>query len=302
VPRKGDIQSGCSPAPDVEDRRCGVRTRNEWLGRRGTGNASRANGQTIKEERVSIAAKSSGRVTIVDSSRSRSLVGPSFRSLRLGPEGDLLERFLSAPLFNVPSGCEAVVFREPRLPSGFPDLVIVIWDKKKSSQWLPAREVLTREDVRVAHYMHHSGPCSDEQLKAVFTASVRKSIGRLEAAGVLRAAKATWQLQPMGNVFAAREIIAVEAKVSEWKVGLEQAVLNTWFASMSYILVPSVASRSSLFARAKALGIGVWAEDHAPIRPKKVQRLPCSYASWLFNEWAWRVSTGGKVNAEWCPA
>jgi hypothetical protein len=251
---------------------------------------------------MSMAAKTPGRVTVVDSSGGGALGGPSFRSLRLGPEGELLERFLRAPLFAVPSGCEAVVFREPRLPSGFPDLVIVIWNRKKTVRWLPAREELTREDVRIAHYMYNKGPCTDKQLKAIFTSSVSKNIERLDAAGVVRVDGLTWQLLPMANVFAAQQIIAVEAKISEWKVGLEQAVLNTWFASESYMLVPSVSSRSSLLDRAKALGIGVWAKDHTPVKPDRAQRLPSSYASWLFNEWAWRASAGSRVNGKWCSA
>lgn len=235
---------------------------------------------------------SPSRFTVVDSNLGCAFAGLSFRSPRLGPEWELLERFLNAPLFDVPAGCEAVVFREPRLVSGFPDLVIVIWDKKKTAQWHPARGALTREDVRVAHYVYHKGPCTDEHLIAIFTTSVGKSIERLDAAGVLKTGGSRWQLRPLANVFAARQIIAVEAKISEWKVGLEQAVLNTWFASASYMLVPNVPNRSSLLERAKALGIGIWTEDHAPVKPERAQRLPRSYASWLFNEWAWRASAG----------
>jgi hypothetical protein len=247
-------------------------------------------------------SKALGGIAIIDSSFRAGVAGPSFRPLRLGPEFELLERFLSAPLFDVPVGCEAVIFREPRLPSGFPDLVIVIWDKKRTARWCPAREVLTRDDVRMAHYIYHQGPCTDDQLKAVFTGSVSKSIARLDAAGVLKAHRATWQLRPLTDVFATRQIIAVEAKISEWKAGLEQAVLNTWFASASYILVPNVPNRSSLLERAKSLGIGVWADHHTPVKPEKTQCLPRSYASWLFNEWAWRISTRDGVNGKWCSA
>jgi hypothetical protein len=235
---------------------------------------------------------SPARFTVVDSNLGGGLDGPSFRSPRLGPEWDLLERFLNAPPFDVPAGCEAVIFREPRLVSGFPDLVIVIWDKKKTTQWHPARRALTREDVRVAHYVYHKGPCTDEHLIAIFTNSVSKNIERLDAAGVLKTDGLEWLLRPLASVFAARQIIAVEAKISEWKGGLEQAVLNTWFASASYMLVPNVPNTSSLLWRAKALGIGIWTEDHARVKPERAQRLPRSYASWLFNEWAWRASAG----------
>ena len=232
------------------------------------------------------------RFTVVDSNLGSAFGGPSFRSPKLGPEWDLVERFLIAPPFDVPAGCEAVVFREPRLASGFPDLVLVIWDKKKTAHWRPARGALTREDVRVAHYVYHKGRCTDEHLIAIFTNSVARSVDRLDAAGVLKNDGSRWHLPPLTDVFAARQIIAVEAKISEWKVGLDQAVLNTWFASASYMLVPNVSSRSSLLKRAKALGIGIWMEDRAPVKPERAQRLPRSYASWLFNEWAWRASAG----------
>src|ERR1035441_2421228 len=93
-----------------------------------------------------------GRLTVIGSGGK--FIGPSFRSRRLGPEWGLLDEFLKAPLFRVPSGCEAIVFREPRLPSGFPDLVIVILDEQMTGTWVPAREALTREDVRLAHYIY----------------------------------------------------------------------------------------------------------------------------------------------------
>jgi hypothetical protein len=125
----------------------------------------------------------------------------------------------------------------------------------------------------------------------VFARSVGESIDRLNAAGFLRASKARWLLRPLSGVFAARKIIAVEAKVSEWKAALQQADVNTWFASASYILVPEVPRRSSLLEMARRLGIGVWTKNRAPVKPKRAEELPRSYMSWLFNEWAWRVST-----------
>ena len=221
-------------------------------------------------------------------------IGPSFRSRRLGPEWGLLDEFLKAPLFRVPSGCEAIVFREPRLPSGFPDLVIVILDEQMTGTWVPAREALTREDVRLAHYIYRTGKCSVERLKTLFAGTVSSSLQRLAAAQMISLDGSNWQLAPLNSVFATQEIIAVEAKMSEWKVGLEQALLNTWFASVSYMLVPSVANGSAVLERARALGIGVWTKEDNPVKPGKPQLQPCSYASWLFNEWALRASAEAK--------
>ena len=56
---------------------------------------------------------------------------------RLGPEFELVKGFLSDLPIKIATGCEAVIFQEPRLPSGSPDLVIVIWDKKKDCALAP---------------------------------------------------------------------------------------------------------------------------------------------------------------------
>src|SRR5581483_8234047 len=74
--------------------------------------------------------------------------------------------------------------------------------------------------------------------------------------------------------------------------GLRQAFQNTWFASESYLLLPRVPRCSDLKKEAARFGVGV-AEQNKPlyrsgVRPRR-QHIPLSYASWLFNEWAWRV-------------
>jgi hypothetical protein len=196
--------------------------------------------------------KNHGKFTIVDSVNVGAAAGPVFRARRLGPELELLERFLEMPHFSAPPGCEATVFREPRLESGFPDLVIVIWDRRKTEQWQPVRTALTLEDLRLAHYVHCSGGCAHERLSTVFP-KWGKSLERLNAAGMLECDHEMWRLRPLSHLFAAQQIIAVEAKIAEWGRALEQAQLNTWFASASYVLVPNVPKRSRLLERAKAL-------------------------------------------------
>lgn len=234
--------------------------------------------------------KGSVGLTLVDTKLAGAIAGPSFRSRRLGPEWEMVERFLSELPIRIATGCDAIVFQEPRLPSGFPDLVIVIWDRKKAARWRQERATLTTLDLRLAHYIYQSGPSTEGKLRRVFARSVSESIERLNASGILRTSGARWLLRPLSGIFAARQIIAVEAKVSKWKAALRQAELNTWFASVSYILVPEVPRRSLLLEMAGRLGIGVWTKNHAPLKPRQPEQLPRSYVSWLFNEWAWRAS------------
>lgn len=86
-------------------------------------------------------------------------------------------------------------------------------------------------------------------------------------------------------------MIAVEAKIDEWKAALEQAHLNTWFASESCVLVPRVPRNSELLRTAQELGVRVLAResDQWDI-PDPIRSGPRSYVSWLFNDWAWRAA------------
>jgi len=239
---------------------------------------------------VHTSAKTSVRLKVVGRELTDAFAGPSFRPRRLGPEEELLDWFLSELPIKISAGCDVVAFREPRLASGFPDLVIVIWDGRRAERWRQERATLAPVDLQLAHYLYLIGPSTQQRLRRVFGRPMGGSIERLNAAGILRARGAKWLLRPLPTIFAAREIIAVEAKMSEWRGALMQAALNTWFASSSYVLVPDVPRRSSLLERAKKLGIGVWTKDFKAAQPTKTDQLPRSYASWLFNEWAWRAA------------
>ena len=82
-------------------------------------------------------------IAILDSdSAHRSRLDASFRRKRPGPELDLIESFLRAMPLHIPRGCQATVFREPQLESGFPDLVIVVWRVATTREWRPARIAL----------------------------------------------------------------------------------------------------------------------------------------------------------------
>lgn len=229
-------------------------------------------------------------VTIVDFDSANANIGVAFRCRRRGPEHDLVDQFLEELPFSVPRGCHATVFREPRIASGFPDLVIVFWSVATASKWNSERGSLTQEDIRIAHYLHQCGPLPQSELRRVCSRSINATLERLKAACVIRQVGDAWQLRSLPSAFATRRIIAIEAKVSEWAVAVNQAFLNTWFASDSFVLVPAEASTGRIRQAAKPFGVRVCRMGDAVEcnRPAFPHRVPRSYASWLFNEWAWR--------------
>ena len=100
-------------------------------------------------------AKSPGPV-FIDTDSPKNTLGARFRKTRPGPELELIETFLGAMPLHIPKGCRATVFREPRLESGFPDLVIVVWREEVTLSWRPERECLQTQDLRLIHFLHYA--------------------------------------------------------------------------------------------------------------------------------------------------
>jgi hypothetical protein len=114
----------------------------------------------------------------------------------------------------------------------------------------------------------------------------------MAAMNLLESKGGVWSSRPVERSFAVRQIVAFEAKIAGWRAVIEQASLNRWFASESYVLVPKLpTNREAAIREATACGVGIWlASEARPIlqAPVAGQDQPVSFASWVLNEWVWR--------------
>ena len=163
-----------------------------------------------------------------------------FRTPTAGPELDLVNEYLSEHLPTPPRGQMLTVFLEPEIESGFPDLVAVYWSERVASAWDMRRAQLTVNDIRVAHFLATAGRGDAETLKHFFSSRVSATLDRLHAAKMIRRIRGGWLTLSLSSIFAVRRLIAIEAKVTNPREGLQQAILNTWFASESYLLLPKL--------------------------------------------------------------
>jgi len=213
-----------------------------------------------------------------------------FRTPRPGPEADLISSFLSSiPLVHAPDS-KVTILREPKLDTGLPDLVLVVWREQRARRWPPERLHLTNQDLRALHFLHQKRRAEEGELARVIGGRNFDSVAaRLLAADVAFQRGAFWLPRSRRVSFASTKIIAIEAKVHGWRAVLRQARANCWFASKSYVLVPRASDAQLL--EASELGIGVvTASESGVIEWPAVQRpLPRSYASWVLNDLAWRV-------------
>lgn len=220
-----------------------------------------------------------------------------FRTPTHGPELELVHEYLESHIPPPPDGQALTVFLEPAIESGFPDLVAVYWSQRVASFWAACRAELTGSDVRVAHFLATRGASDVDTLEYYFRPRVSCALERLHAANMIRRVGSRWRARPLETIFAVRRLLAIEAKVTNLREGLLQAIQNTWFASESYLLLPKLPRGSALSDEAEKFGVGV-AERGRPlhrsgVRPRR-KRIPLSYASWLFNEWAWRSACSGR--------
>jgi hypothetical protein len=231
-------------------------------------------------------------INILNSETTHRQPGIVFRKSRPGPERELVQEFLTEMPFSIPRGCRATIFCEPRLESGFPDLVIVLWNVAVAKNWVCDRSRLTKEDIRLVHYLHQTGTLSSSALRQRLSRNVMPNLDRLEAADLIYRVGDLWKPRSLARSFAARRIIAIEAKISEWARAINQAFQNTWFASDSFVLLPTEKRVENIHASARSLGVQLCSpRKQLNYEPRVASHyLPRSYASWLFNEWAWRAA------------
>ena len=227
---------------------------------------------------------------IVDSTTNPKKSGILFRKGRPGPEQDLVEWFLELGAVKPRRGERLTIFREPRLPSGSPDLVAVVWKESVVAEWGTERRRVSSSDLRLLHHLATAGPAMRADLIVLFGSETDRSLERLARSDMALLRGNHWRARPLSKIFAIRRIIAIEAKVSEWRAALDQAFINTWFTPESYVLVPVIPRGASLLDTALKQGIGVLSKQRPHLEPRPAMR-PRSYASWLFNEWSWRLAT-----------
>jgi len=213
---------------------------------------------------------------------------PVMRKSRPGPEEEMVVDFLENLEVRLPAGCKLTLFKEPRLESGIPDIVAVVWNERGFEKWHPNRTNLRPADLRLLHLLSVHGPWRRADLLQLLGMGCSRSLSRLEEADVIDVNSRSARAKPRKSIFAVKRIYAIEAKVSQVPAVVEQAAINFWFAQSSNVLLPKFPRNSAAVTRATDLGIGIWSAEEKVFdatQPDPSDGFPVSYASWLFNEW-----------------
>lgn len=213
-----------------------------------------------------------------------------YRFLKSFLETDFFERFSRS------TRNDLVVIEEPYTGFGYADAVGVIYDKSISETWTDARNALQGDDVKILHhlYLTKRGRCPERLILELGfpTRRLSRAIDRLARAGMIIQLKdGRIKIQSIKKVFFVKEIVAVEAKLRDWKGALTQSRNNLSFCSRSYSLFPATAIRPHIKRQYTDTGVGIVSHgSHNRIEVASTKRsIPSNLSSWHFNEYIGRT-------------
>lgn len=191
------------------------------------------------------------------------------------------------------------IFIEPKIESGYPDIVIVEYKKKKIDKFYKREEFLNNQDLKILFESMRMKRSTVEEIASLLGYSncktVEKSIDKLLAYDLVR-------INDSGSIISSKDlkdsaiskIVAIEAKIDKWSEALVQANRNTWFATDSYIMLNKETCNENIIESCKKQGIGIILVNGkiSKILKSESKKFPISYGSLLF--WEWIIRKGEK--------
>jgi hypothetical protein len=232
--------------------------------------------------------------------------GFSARNPVPGPEFDLVQLFARhlADVSRETHTHGIALFYEPHVAGCFPDLVIAEFDYRRFQDWSSARAIIGTADIRVLNHLHRVEQAGVHDLcdrLGFARRSVERSLNRLEGANLVVQREQAWVPLPLERVFGLTRLVAIEAKVDDWRGAFRQAEPHRYFASECFVLLPARRKSCRLLDEEQYAHIGIlFCNEHEleVARPSECRKLPASHASWMFNEWLGRSLHGADVRIE----
>lgn len=231
------------------------------------------------------------RVTILQHSNPD--IGYFARATTPGDEYELVQNFIDffcSKFEKDTKKHQLMVFIEPRITSGFPDIVFASYLPSIMSNWSDERAKLDTCDLKVLSFIMHTNGCSGASILSSLKLPERQTINSLEKlmdAKMISYRHTQWMPRELRDVFSIVRLVSVEAKINNMGKVAEQSLLNTWFASESYALTNSTRPQQETLRSFRSRGIGLYGKNRSFKKLLEAQEfaLPSSYLSFQFNEW-----------------
>lgn len=182
------------------------------------------------------------------------------------------------------------VFIEPRIVSGFPDVVFASYLPSIVDTWTDQRRHVDVNDLKILSCLLQTGGASGTQLLSLLKIPEKQTLISLEKlmdANLIIYKQKMWRPKDVRSIFSIRKLVSVEAKIGDISRVMEQSFINTWFASHSYALTSAVKPQDETVKAFSQRGLGLYCKGKSfhKVVDAKPLTLPSSYQSLLFNEW-----------------
>lgn len=220
-------------------------------------------------------------------------IGLYTRTVTEGDELELVKAFIDYYIHGFLKNNKVnnlAVFVEPKVASGFPDIVFASYSAKILDDWSDEREKLDTNDLKVLSHLILSEGCSGDDLMMGLKLREKDVLQALEDlldSKMIWRSQGLWRPVDMKKIYHIKKLVSVEAKMTDMKKVAEQSLINTWFASQSYALINTANPQASTIKSFEKQGTGLYCKRKSFKKVVEAQKLklPSSYLSLQFNEW-----------------
>jgi hypothetical protein len=228
-------------------------------------------------------------VTILDTNYPE--IGLYTRNVTEGDELALVKQFINYYCISFSDRkSQLAVFIEPRIESGFPDIVFVSYLPSILNNWSNERERLNVYDLKLLSYIYNTQTLNGSKIITRLGFPEKQTLTSLEKlmdAKLISYRSGCWRVNKLRDAFSITQLVAVEAKLNDISKVFDQSIHNTWFASHSYALTNASKPNNKTIRMFSKYGIGLYC--NGPSFEKYIEAkqydLPSGYLSFQFNEW-----------------
>lgn len=206
-------------------------------------------------------------------------------------EAEFVDSFLKNNKLFCDHNLNYYFLKEKVTDGGIPDIVVVSWEKKKEVKWNDKRKKLSKIDIQILHFVakYRTKGVSQRYIEKKLgfdKRQIEKTTSKLIDAELVDLVKSRLILKNFNSTFFVKDIIAIEAKLKNWKKAAQQAFLNQNFSSLSYVLMPKNRNNvKECLLIEKSTGLIIYDGVNTIIKKKaKKNKLPGSLYSWVINE------------------
>ena len=230
-------------------------------------------------------------------------IGLYMRNTTVGNEADLVEQFIDyycSDFLENSKNTQLAVFVEPRIESGFPDIIFASYLPSILDNWSKEREKLDIYDLKLLSFLFNAQNANGTKILTKLGFPEKQTINSLEKlmdAKLVSYRSGSWRMRKLRDIFSITKLIAVEAKLNDINRVVEQSFHNTWFASHAYVLTNASNPNSVTLRKLSKYGVGLYCKDSQFKKCFEAEQhiLPSSYLSYQFNEWIGKaiIDNGG---------